>query len=180
MYISCPMKSLVYSKFHKIVLPNTYFMKTMSSNNVENYMHIVEINTTVDKMYHALTHEIPLWWTELFEGSSSEEGNLFTIRFGDQIHKTMRVKELTANVKVVWSVEDSLIALPDLKNQTEWIGTTIVWEIEEKKGGCQIKLTHIGLNPAIECYEICSNGWLQFIGSLKKFLETGEGVPYKK
>lgn len=155
-------------------------MKTMNTNNVENYMHIIEVKTTSSKVYHALTHEIPLWWTELFEGSSSEEGNLFTIRFGDQIHKTMRVKELTANVKVVWFVEDSLIALSELKNQTEWIGTKIIWEIEENKESTQIKLTHIGLNPAIECYEICSNGWLQFLGSLKKFLETGEGAPYKK
>ncbi|MDQ1858038.1 SRPBCC domain-containing protein [Chryseobacterium sp. WLY505] len=155
-------------------------MKTMNTNNVENYMCVIEISTTADKIYHALTHEIPLWWTELFEGSSSEVGNLFTIRFGDSIYKTMRVKELTANAKVVWSVEDSLIALPDLKNQTEWIGTTIVWEIEEKKGISRIKLTHIGLNRAVECYEICSNGWLQFIASLKKFLETGEGTPYRK
>lgn len=155
-------------------------MKTINTNNVEDYIHEIKVNSTADRIYHALTQEIPLWWTEWFEGSSSEAGNLFTIRFGEQIHKTMRVRELTANAKVVWSVEDSLIALPELKNQTEWIGTTIIWEIEGKKEISQIKLTHIGLNPAIECYEICSNGWLQFIGSLKKFLETGEGTPYKK
>ncbi|MGG1923406.1 SRPBCC domain-containing protein [Chryseobacterium sp.] len=155
-------------------------MKTINTNSVENYVHILEVNTTADKVYRALTDEIPLWWTEMFEGSSSEAGNLFTIRFGDNIHKTMRVKELTANTKIVWLVEDSLIALPELKNQTEWIGTTIVWQIEKNKESTQIKLTHIGLNPAIECYEICSNGWLQFLGSLKKILETGEGAPYKK
>ncbi|PXW14922.1 activator of Hsp90 ATPase-like protein [Chryseobacterium sp. CBTAP 102] len=155
-------------------------MKTINTNSVENYMHILEVNTTADKVYYALTYEIPLWWTELFEGSSSKVGNLFTIRFGDQIHKTMRVEELTHNTKIVWLVEDSLIALPELNNQTEWIGTTIVWEIKEKKEIIQIKLTHIGLNPDIECYEICSGGWLQFLGSLKKFLETGKGTPYKK
>lgn len=155
-------------------------MKTMNTNNVEDYIHEIEVNSTADRIYHTLTQEIPLWWTEWFEGSSSEVENLFTIRFGDQIHKTMRVKELAPNTKVVWWVEDSLIALPDLKNQTEWIGTTIIWEIDEQKGGSLIKLTHIGLNPDIECYEICSNGWLQFLGSLKKFLETGEGTPYRK
>ena len=82
-------------------------MKPMNTNNVENYIHIIEVNTTAIKVYDALTHKIPLWWTELFEGSSSEAGNLFTIRFGDQIHKTMRVNELAANTKVVWLVEDS-------------------------------------------------------------------------
>lgn len=155
-------------------------MKTINTNSVENYVHILEVNTTADKVYQTLTDEIPLWWTELFEGFSSDVGNLFTIRFGDQIHKTMRVQELTRHTKVVWFVEDSLIALSELKNQTEWIGTTIIWEIEENKESTQIKLTHIGLNPDIECYEICSNGWLQFLGSLKKSLETGEGAPYRK
>ncbi|WP_454046369.1 SRPBCC family protein [Chryseobacterium sp. Marseille-Q8038] len=155
-------------------------MKTINTNNVEDYIHEIKVNSTVDRIYHALTQEIPLWWTELFEGSSSEAGNLFTIRFGDQIHKTMRVKELTHNTKIVWSVEDSLIALPELKNQTEWIGTTIVWEMEQKEKSSVLMLTHIGLNPDIECYEICSNGWRQFLGSLTKFLETGEGTPYRK
>jgi hypothetical protein len=42
-----------------------------------------------------------------------------------------------------------------------------------------IKVIHIGLNPDIECYEICSNGWVQFVNSLKLFLETGKGSPYK-
>lgn len=155
-------------------------MKTINTNNVEDYIHEIEVNSTADRIYHALTQEIPLWWTELFEGSSSEAGNLFTIRFGDQIHKTMRVKELIHKTKIVWSVEDSLIALPELKNQTEWIGTTIVWEMEQKENSSVLMLTHIGLNPDIECYEICSNGWRQFLGSLTKFLETGEGTPYRK
>ncbi|MBP1164946.1 hypothetical protein JOE44_001830 [Chryseobacterium sp. PvR013] len=155
-------------------------MKTINTNNVEDYIHEIEVNSTADRIYHALTQEIPLWWTELFEGSSSEAGNLFTIRFGDQIHKTMRVKELIHNTKIVWWVEDSLIALPELKNQTEWIGTTIVWEMEQKENSSVLMLTHIGLNPNIECYEICSNGWRQFLGSLTKFLETGEGTPYRK
>lgn len=155
-------------------------MKTINTNSVENYTHVMEVNATADKVYHALTHEIPLWWTEMFEGSSSQVGGVFTIRFGDQIHKTMRIKKLTDNAEIVWLVEDSLIALPELKNQTEWIGTTIVWEIEQKNTITQVKLTHIGLNPDIECYEICAGGWQQFLGSLKKFLETGSGTPYRK
>ncbi|WP_343657629.1 SRPBCC domain-containing protein [Chryseobacterium sp.] len=155
-------------------------MKTMNTDHVGSYTHIIEANTTTDRVYQALTNEIPLWWTEVFEGASSQIGSVFTIRFGDQIHKTMRVKELIANTEVVWLVEDSLIALPELKNQREWIGTTIVWEIEQNNNMTKLKLTHIGLNPDIECYEICSGGWLQFLGSLKKFLETGHGTPYKK
>lgn len=146
---------------------------------MDNYTSTMVVKTTVDKTYDSLIHGIPLWWTEMFEGSSAQVNDVFTIRFGDSIHKTMRVKEATQGSKVVWEVEDSLIALPELKNQTEWIGTTIVWEMETKEDGTMLKVTHLGLNPAVECYDICTNGWVQFLSSLKLFLETGKGEPYK-
>jgi hypothetical protein len=91
----------------------------------------------------------------------------------------MRVKELVPDSKVIWYVEDSLIALPELKNQTEWIGTTIVWEIA-KEEITRIKVIHIGLNPEVECYEICSNGWVQFVNSLKLFWKQEKEVLIKR
>lgn len=165
------MKSLIPSNLHKIVAPKKDLM--------DNYTNIIEVKTKAGKAYEALTREIPLWWTDMFEGSSSETDSVFTIRFGENIHKTMKVKETVADSKVIWYVKDSLIALPELKNQTEWIGTTIIWEIEIKENTILLHLTHIGLKPSVECYEICSNGWLQFLSSLKLFLETGKGTPYK-
>lgn len=147
---------------------------------MDNYTNTIEVKTTADKSYSALAHQIPLWWTEMFEGSSEQTGNVFTIRFGANIHKTMRVKESILSSNIIWEVEDSLIALPELKNHTEWIGTTIVWELVPTGENTQIKVTHLGLNPDIECYDICSNGWSQFLSSLKLFLETGKGTPYKE
>ncbi|MGL6125993.1 SRPBCC family protein [Chryseobacterium artocarpi] len=166
------MKSVIQSNLHKIVVPNKI-------DFMDNYTNIIEVKTKADKAYKALTREIPLWWTDMFEGSSAEVDHVFTIRFGENIHKTMRVEETVIDSKVIWYVEDSLIALPELKNQTEWIGTTIVWEIEKRENTTLLHLTHIGLKPSVECYEICSNGWLQFLSSLKLFLETGKGTPYK-
>ncbi|MDN3694043.1 SRPBCC domain-containing protein [Chryseobacterium tructae] len=147
---------------------------------MDNYTNTIEVKTTADKSYDALAYQIPLWWTEMFEGSSEQVGDVFTIRFGADIYKTMKVNESMPNSKIIWYVEDSLIALPELKNQTEWIGTTIVWKIEQSAENAHIKVTHLGLRPDIECYDICSNGWVQFLGSLKLFLETGKGNPYKK
>ncbi|ATN04536.1 SRPBCC domain-containing protein [Chryseobacterium indologenes] len=147
---------------------------------MNDYTNTIEVSTTPHRVYEALTHSIPLWWSALFTGSSSAIGDVFTIRFGDHIHKTFKVEEMIPDSKVAWYVEDSLIALPELKNQTEWIGTTVVWEIVKKENNALIKVTHIGLRPAVECYEICSTGWVQFLGSLKQFLETGKGSPYEK
>ncbi|MDC8103148.1 SRPBCC family protein [Chryseobacterium sp. PTM-20240506] len=145
---------------------------------MENYTNTTEIITTPEKAYEALTRKIPLWWSEMFNGSSREPDDVFTIQFGDNIHKTFRVKEAVPESRIVWYVVDSLIGLPELKNQTEWIGTTIVWEIEKNENGILLKLTHRGLHPDVECYHICSNGWVQFINSLKLFLETGTGSPF--
>lgn len=147
---------------------------------MNDYTNTIQVKTTAGKAYNALSHQISLWWTEMFEGSSEKNNDIFTIRFGEHIYKTMRVKEAIPDTKMVWHVEDSRIALPELKNQTEWIGTTIVWEIEQSGENTRIKVTHLGLNPDIECYDICSNGWGQFLDSLKLFLETGAGIPYKE
>ncbi|HMR83140.1 MAG TPA: SRPBCC domain-containing protein [Niabella sp.] len=147
---------------------------------MKNYSSLIQLNTTVDKVLNALTNEIPLWWTEMFEGSASKENDRFTVRFGESIYKTMIVRELSGNSKVVWQVTDSLIAVPGLEKQTEWINTTIIWEIAQREDKTELLLTHIGLHPDIECYNICIKGWQQFTDSLKLFIETGKGTPFKQ
>ena len=146
---------------------------------MKNYHCTTLLNTKADKIYNALINGIPLWWTEMFEGSSNHKGDIFTIRFGSNVYKTMRVENLSYDTIVHWHVTDSLIAIPELKNQTEWIGTDIIWEITENEDGTSLHLTHIGLNPDVECYNICTSGWQQFVESLKSYVEAGKGSPYK-
>jgi hypothetical protein len=80
---------------------------------MENYHNIIKLNTMADKVFKALTTEIPLWWTEMFEGLANNQNETFTVRFGESVYKTVQVQELSACSKVVWSVIDSLIAIPD-------------------------------------------------------------------
>lgn len=145
-----------------------------------NYSNIIKLNVPADSIFDALTNKIPFWWTEMFEGSANKQHDIFTVRFGESVYKTMQVKELSDNSKIVWSVINSLIAIPGLKNQTEWIGTTIEWKIIPHEDKTELLLTHIGLLPDIECYDICTNGWKQFTDSLKLFVETGKGNPFKQ
>lgn len=149
---------------------------------MKNYSNIIRLTTPAKEVFNALTTKIPLWWTEMFEGSANKQNETFTLRFGENVYKTMQVQELFDNSKIVWQVRDSLIAVPGLRNKTEWMGTSIVWEIipQEKENRLELQLTHIGLHAGIECYEMCINGWQQFTNSLKSFLETGVGTPYKQ
>ncbi|MBS1496134.1 MAG: hypothetical protein JSU03_14340 [Bacteroidetes bacterium] len=80
----------------------------------------------------------------------------------------------------MWIVTDSLIDLPALKNKTEWINTKIVWEIADRSNFTTLKLTHFGLTPQVECYEICIAGWGQFTNSLTDFINTGVGKPFRE
>jgi len=131
-----------------------------------------------DKIYEGLTSQINQWWTEMFEGSAQTVGQTFTIRFGPQIFKTMVVEELIRNKNVVWRVQDAFIDLPELDNKKEWINTRIVWELSIHPEGTLLRLTHIGLTPKAECYDLCSSGWQSFLYSLDKFIHTGVGTPF--
>lgn len=155
-----------------------YHNKNYKSVNMENYRITIPLNSPVEKVFGALTNDIPLWWTEMFEGISNKQGESFTIHFGESVFKQFRVQELEPNTKAVWYVEDSLLDIPSLENKKEWIGTTIIWEIIKKNNDTELQLTHMGLQPDVECYQICSDGWRQFTASLKSYVETGVGTPY--
>lgn len=146
---------------------------------MEHYSTTIVLNTTPAKVFSAVTNEITSWWTTLFKGRAKSNGDEFTVRFGDNIFKTMEVMELSDGIKIVWRVKDSLIGIPGFRNQKEWIGTTIIWEIVPGEINTGLKLTHIGLKPGVECYAICTAGWQQFLNSLKTYLETAKGNPYK-
>jgi len=130
------------------------------------------------KIYEGLTTQINEWWTEMFEGSARAAGQTFTIRFGPQVFKTMRVEELIKNEKVVWRVEDALIDLPELVNKKEWVNTRIIWDLSTSSDGTLLKVTHMGLTPKAECYDLCSSGWQSFLYSFNKFINTGVGTPF--
>jgi hypothetical protein len=44
-------------------------------------------------------------------------------------------------------------------------------------GGAALQFRHIGLRPALECFDQCRAGWGHFMPSLAQFLDTGEGRP---
>jgi hypothetical protein len=52
------------------------------------------------------------------------------------------------------------------------------WEISTEKNSTQIRFTHIGLVPGIECYKGCEKAWNFYINeSLFKLLKKGKGMP---
>lgn len=146
----------------------------------KNYTQTIPLkNALPQKVFSALTVGIPNWWTEMFEGNSEMENSVFTIRFGEQVFKTMRVETLVTDEKVVWEVMDALIDFPELNNKYEWIGTRIEWKIIRRENDVELQLIHFGLTPEIECFTMCEAGWRSFTQSLSNYIQTGMGSPFQ-
>jgi hypothetical protein len=135
----------------------------------------ITVNATRHEAFKAI-NSVTKWWTENLEGGSKKLNDEFTVRFGDVHLSTQKLVELIPDKKVVWLVTDSRLNF--VKDKKEWINTKISFDIAEKGEKTQITFTHIGLVPAIECYDGCSGAWGYYIKeSLFKLLTEGKGMP---
>jgi len=92
----------------------------------------------------------------------------------DMHFSKQRVVEVTPGKKVVWLITESQLNFT--KDKSEWTGTKISFEISEINNQTQLRFTHVGLVPKIECYNDCSNAWSQLIQeSLFSLITTGKG-----
>lgn len=135
---------------------------------------------SAEKVFHALTKNIHHWWTTNIEGVS-EVGAQLKFTFGST-YKVMQVEKLVPQKCVVWKCTEAHIDLAELKNKSEWVGTTLRWDIAEvNTNQTEIHFQHIGLTPEVECYGICSMAWESFLTkSFQNYLLTGKGNPYTK
>ena len=91
----------------------------------------------------------------------------------------MKITEIIPDKKVVWLVLDNYFNFT--KDKSEWKGTKLSFEISKKDSKTQIRFTHLGLVPEYECYDICFDGWTNYInGSLRSLITTGKGQPNPK
>ncbi len=113
-----------------------------------------------------VTKDVRSWWSGLygeeFEGSSEKPGDEFTFSAGGGAHYSkQKLTELILNKKIVWLVTDSNLNF--LEKPNEWTGTKIYFDISKQGNKTQVRFTHVGLVPKIECYNSCSSAWSQYL-----------------
>ncbi len=119
------------------------------------------------------------WWSGEIEGSTDKLGATFKYRYEDIHRSSQKITELVPGKKVVWHVTDSYLDF--VKDKTEWNGTDIVFDIAKKDDKTELRFTHVGLVPALECYGDCEEGWSFLIkDNLRKLIKTGKGLLNKK
>jgi hypothetical protein len=113
------------------------------------------------------------WWSGEIEGNTNTLGAEFTYRYEDVHRSQQKITEFVPGKRVVWQVLDSQLSF--VKDQSEWTGTKIVFEISEKNGKTEVRFTHAGLVPEYECFDDCSIAWDTLLnGNLRKLIATGE------
>jgi hypothetical protein len=143
-----------------------------------SYSTTIDVAVTPDEAFAAI-NDVRGWWSHDVEGSTDTVNEEFTFR-GEDVHRSrIRVTELVPGERVVWHVLDTYMSF--IEDQSEWKDTQIVFEITTAATGTQIRFSHVGLVPAYECFDVCSNAWSFFIhDSLKSLMTTGQGHPMLK
>ena len=137
-----------------------------------NFTTTILVDATPTQVFNAINHP-QQWWSGEFTGSAEKLNDEFTYRYKDMHYSNQQVAEMTSNKKVVWLVTDSRLNF--IEDKSEWTGTKIVFEIAEKDNKTQVRFTHEGITPEVECFSACSPAWTNLIQqSLFNYIITGE------
>src|SRR5438477_7470684 len=126
----------------------------------QNYNVSVTVEAPAEKAFKSINN-VSEWWNENLGGSSHKLNDIFTIHFSGNNFATHKIVEFVPDKKIVWQVTDCYLEW--LTDKKEWQNTKMSFEISTKDNSTQINVTHIGLVPEVECYDMCVKGWDQYV-----------------
>lgn len=130
------------------------------------------VERTPDELFAAIG-AVATWWPGEIKGETRRLGGVFTYRYKDMHRSTQEITEWVPGERVVWQVTESQLSF--VKDKDEWTATEMVFEINAKGGKTELRFTHRGLTPKMECYGACSQGWGYIVNeSLLPFILTGK------
>jgi uncharacterized protein YndB with AHSA1/START domain len=141
-----------------------------TTDAITDYRRGLEVQAGPEAVITALTDaaEILRWWTSFTAATC--EGDEVTLSTPREDEPLTFVVERPAPDVVSWRVT-ACGFLPD------WVGTRPTFVVRAAAGRTALELHHVGLSPALECFEQCRGGWDHFLPSLQRYVETGTGLP---
>jgi hypothetical protein len=136
-----------------------------------SYTIAFTVDQTPEQVFAAI-NDVRAWWTGTLEGNTDKLGDEFTYRYEDAHRSTQRITEFVPGKRVVWHVVDAHLSF--VEDKAEWTGTDIVFDIARNGDKTEVRFTHVGLVPDVECFTDCSNAWGYYVnGSLRNFIAAG-------
>ncbi len=149
----------------------------------KDFTTTILVDQSAEQVFTAIKN-VRGWWSGLyreeFKGNSEKLNDEFTFRAGEGMHYSkQKLIELIPDKKIVWLVTNSKLSF--LKKKDEWTGTKLSFEISKQGDKTEVRFTHMGLVPEIECYDSCSSAWSQYLEQfLSPFIITGKVQSDKK
>ena len=138
----------------------------------DDYTYEMQVHVPVAQVIEAVTDdtEIGRWWTAVTRSERhGDEVQLFM--GGDSPAVVVTIEHAPGTGEVTWLVTDCPV-------MADWVGTKPSFSVRSNAEGTgTISFRHVGLSPALECFDQCRAGWNHFMPSLHQFLETGVGRP---
>ncbi|MCZ4274133.1 SRPBCC family protein [Maritalea porphyrae] len=146
----------------------------------KNYKRTIRVKATPNAAYTALTEGFEHWWTKP-DKVLRNVGDTARFDFSEENgYWIFRATELRPDRIEMTCIEaHHLVEGYTGQIEEEWLGTTVIWKIEQDGHETCIHFEHDGLAPELHCFDICRAGWdLFFVDSLKAYLDTGHGTPF--
>jgi uncharacterized protein YndB with AHSA1/START domain len=137
----------------------------------DDYTYEMHVDVPDAQIFDALTDDVAIgrWWTAVTR--SERHGNDVKLFRDDEPFVCFTVEHAPGTGDVTWTVTECAV-------QDDWVGTQPSFSVRPNADGTStIAFRHVGLNPAVECFDQCRAGWNHFMPSLHQFLETGVGRP---
>jgi uncharacterized protein YndB with AHSA1/START domain len=135
---------------------------------MHDIMHLIKIHASSERVFQAITttDEIRQWWTrdaaiEPKVGAAGEFGF-----YGRRFVAKMTVEELSPATRVRWKVANAA-----------WPGTDIEFNLRVDGTDTTLVFAHRGFPRADDVYASATTRWGFYLLSLKRYLETGKGMP---
>lgn len=139
-----------------------------------NFTTTILVDNSKEEVFNAI-NDVRNWWQGEVEGRTDQLNAEFSYSVPGIHFSKQKIVEIIPNEKIEWLITDSKLSF--VKDQTEWTGTKIVFEISDVNNKTQVRFSHLGLVPEFECYGDCSNAWGKLIQeSLFSLITTGKGV----
>jgi hypothetical protein len=146
--------------------------------NTADFTTSILVSQTPQEAFNAINN-VRGWWSEEIEGNTDKLNEVFNYHFEDVHRCQLKITEMVPNERVVWHVLNNYFKFT--KDEKEWTGTNMIFEISKQGDKTHIRVTHQGLTPEYECFDICQNSWTMYVQeSMYNLITTGKGKPNGK
>ncbi len=122
-----------------------------------DYSASIDAGMAAEAAARAIPDDLERWWGTRIE----RHADGFTIRFNNS-HAQFRFEPSENPLAFSWACTDAHMIVEDVPDAAEWVGTRLVWTVEPRGDGSRVTLTHEGLGPQIDCFDVCRRGWQHY------------------